>query len=569
MAVAIRPPAPTGSLVTEILDARRPTAATLGRFDALTLALLAAIAAFALGTYGDFAISNDEEVQQRYGEMIVAYYQSGFADRSAFEFRNLYLYGGLFDIVAVLLGRALPVDPYALRHLLSAAAGIAGIAAAAATARLIAGPRAGFIAAAVLSICGVWLGGMFNHTKDVPFAAAMIGAGFLLLRIGRDLPQPRMIDVVGFGLLMGVALGLRAFGILLPFYAGFVVLAGAIRTQGESWPTRVRYALLGSARLLPAMAIAYVIMITAWPWASLDPLNPIRAIWAFARFDYQIRTLLAGEVYWMNAVPRWYLPAYLAIKLPMFLFAGAVVALSALAWPRLLAAASAPAWRRGAALVAFMTAFPILCTVALNGPGFTGMRHYLYVVPPLAVLAGVGFDALLASLERSGTAVAAAAAAAMIAAAAWNAVELARLHPHQYLYFNGIVSGLEGASRRYDTDYWVNIVPEAARGLDAYVRRTGGDPARRHTVAVCGERLPFERVASPRLAWTGDWLHADFFIAPTHMDCDRVLKGKVAFTIERLGVVIGVVQDLRGLGPYERDFIEFRRATRPDAARGR
>ena len=57
---------------------------------------------------------------------------------------------------------------------------------------MIAGPRAGALAALALAVCGVWYGGMFNHTKDVPFAAAMIGASYFLLRAVRELPRPRL-----------------------------------------------------------------------------------------------------------------------------------------------------------------------------------------------------------------------------------------------------------------------------------------------------------------------------------------------------------------------------------------
>ncbi|MCK6453440.1 MAG: glycosyltransferase family 39 protein [Alphaproteobacteria bacterium] len=553
-------------MITAYLDDRRSALAALDRFDALTVALLGALTFVALATYGDFAISNDEEVQQRYGELIVAYYASGFADQAALGFRNLYLYGGLFDVVATLLGRAVPSDPWQLRHLLCALSGIGGIAATAASARLIAGPRAGFLAAVALAVCGVWFGGMFNHTKDVPFAAAMIGATYFLLRIARELPRPRMRHVAGFGILAGAALGLRAYGLLLLAYAGLAILMRAASMDGREWPQRIRFAALGTVRLLPAAAIAYVIMVAAWPWAALELSNPVKAIWVFAHFNYQIRTLLAGEVYLMDAVPRWYVPTYILIKLPLIVLAGALAAMWALARPKLAGGGVFVEKRREIALLAATASFPVLCTVILHGPAFTGMRHFLYVVPPIAVLAGVGLDGVLAALERAGGAAATAAMTAVTVGFSWNAIELARLHPHQYLFFNALVGGLEGASRRYDTDYWVNIMPEAAKGLDAYVRSTGGDPARRHTVAVCGERLAFERTAGPRFVWTGDWLGADFFIAPTHMDCDRVLKGKVAFTIERLGVVIGVVQDLRGLGRYERDFIEFR--DRPPAHAG-
>ena len=53
-------------------------------------------------TFGQYAVSNDEGVHHHYGELIIAYYKSRFTGRSVFGFDNLYLYGGLFDIVAVL-----------------------------------------------------------------------------------------------------------------------------------------------------------------------------------------------------------------------------------------------------------------------------------------------------------------------------------------------------------------------------------------------------------------------------------------------------------------------------------
>jgi len=54
-------------------------------------------------------------------------------------------------------------------------------------------------------------------------------------------------------------------------------------------------------------------------------------------------------------------------------------------------------------------------------------------------------------------------------------------------------------------------------------------------------------VADGRLEWTRDWDRADFFITPTHMNCDRAFGGRVVATVERLGVVIGVVKDRRAL----------------------
>src|SRR6185295_9911729 len=179
---------------------RHPPSLTDGgrAFDAAAMLLFAGLAIIVLLTFQHYAISNDEQVQHRYGELILSYYASGFADQSAFHFKNLYLYGGLFDVVAVALGRVLPFDLFDIRHVLCALIGIAGIGATWATARLVAGPRAALLAAIALASCGAWYGAMFNHTKDIPFAAAMMGATYFLLRIGRDLPRPRALHLLGF-----------------------------------------------------------------------------------------------------------------------------------------------------------------------------------------------------------------------------------------------------------------------------------------------------------------------------------------------------------------------------------
>src|SRR5215469_5185273 len=250
----------------------RPLAA-FDSYDLLTGGILLALAVTALFTFKDYAISNDEGVQHHYGELIIAYYRSGLAVRDLFTFQNLYLYGGLFDIIAVALAHVTSVDPYDLRHVLCAMTGIGGIAASAATARLIAGPRAGLIAAVALATAGAWYGAMFNDTKDIPFAAALAGATLYLIRIARQLPSPRLVDLVLFGLLAGAALGVRSLGLLLFVYVG---LAIALYLPWRERDARLHFAVGSALKIFPGVVLALLIMILAWPWAALSPLNPIR-----------------------------------------------------------------------------------------------------------------------------------------------------------------------------------------------------------------------------------------------------------------------------------------------------
>jgi hypothetical protein len=411
----------------------------------------------------------------------------------------------------------------------------------------VAGPRAGLFAAGLLALCGPWYGAMFNHTKDIPFAAGMMGATWILIRATRDLPYPKWHDVLLFGLFAGAALGMRVTGLIL---AGYLCFAIVVRIPSDTPARNIPvFAVSALAAFLPGLVLAYLIMLAAWPWAALAPLNPVRALEAFAQFHYHILTVLSGTVYEMSKVPRVYVPIYLAIKIELLIWIGAALAVAFALVP--WRAADRPAWpsRREIAILVCAAGLPVLCQVIGHGPAFTGMRHFLFVVPPLAALAGIGIDTGLVRLAGWRPALAPLAGAAAIAAMAWTGARLVELHPYEYLFYNRLVGGLAGASQGYATDYWVNIMPEAVTGLEKFLDRN--DPAKptgqHYTVAVCGERGAFEEQADRRLAFSADWDRADFFIAPTHMRCDTALGGRVIMRIVRLGTVIGLVKDRRAI----------------------
>src|SRR5579883_300612 len=81
---------PSGEQPVECRDiAARSRIATREPWDIATALLLAALALLVACTFRQYSISNDEGVQQRYGELIIAYYASGFHDRALFAFDNL------------------------------------------------------------------------------------------------------------------------------------------------------------------------------------------------------------------------------------------------------------------------------------------------------------------------------------------------------------------------------------------------------------------------------------------------------------------------------------------------
>ncbi len=89
----------------------------------LGLLLLPAMLALSL----DFGVTWDEELQQNYGQYVADYFASGFTDHAALTYRDLYLYGGMFDLLCVVTQRWVGGDDYVVRHLVNASFGWLGV----------------------------------------------------------------------------------------------------------------------------------------------------------------------------------------------------------------------------------------------------------------------------------------------------------------------------------------------------------------------------------------------------------------------------------------------------------
>src|SRR5262245_2955308 len=94
--------------------------------DALAFGVLVAVAVIALFTFRDYGLGWDDLTHSQYGDLLLAFYGSGFRDTRAFSFVNLYYYGGGFDMAAALLAKILPFDLFETRRLFGAAVGLLG-----------------------------------------------------------------------------------------------------------------------------------------------------------------------------------------------------------------------------------------------------------------------------------------------------------------------------------------------------------------------------------------------------------------------------------------------------------
>jgi hypothetical protein len=523
-----------------------PTTSPL--FDRLAVALLVVMAGVVLAMFRDYGLGWDDYTHSEYGDLLVALYGSGFTDRRALSFVNLYMYGGGFDLMAALAAKVAPFGLFETRRLVGGLVGLIGLLATWRIGRRVGGPLAGLAALVLLATCPLYVGHMFMNAKDAPFAVAMAILLLALVRVletyPRIAPATGILTAAGFGLSIGSRV-MGGFGVI--DLTGAVVVVAAIEARLNG--LRPAVARLGRfvLSLLPVAVLAYAIMALVWPWSVIDPLNPLRAVGYFSRFfEKPWHELFAGELITVTEMPRRYVATLFLLQLPeiflLLALAGSLGTLLAACRHKL-----SPNRRAVLAVVWLAGTVPILVTVLARPAMYNGIRHFVFVLPPLAVLGGLASAWLIGTLRRHSVGLAAGTGIVLLAATALPIVEMVRLHPYEYTYFNRLAGGVAGAHGRYMLDYWGLSFKQASQGLAAWLaQRHESKPAdRRWKLAVCGPHRSPQVELGPDFETTWDPQGADFALMLGEFYC-RTFDAPVVAEVVREGVVYARVYDIRG-----------------------
>jgi hypothetical protein len=516
--------------------------------------LLVVLAALMLGTVGDYAMTGDEGVQHRYARRLLRFYATWGTDRSAAADEDVSMYGGFFEIVAEAAAAVWPGDPYRARHVVNVLFALAGFAAAAGMGAHLGGGAGGLLSLLVLALTPPFYGHAFNNPKDIPFAATFAVAVSVVLAVSDRSPRLGWRDALAAGMAIGLTAAVRVAGIALFGFALALWVAVALAkarggVDGEAWPRRHELARLAAA-WLGVVAMGWAVMIALWPWAQAAPLrNPVRALGAFSRFWETMVVFYDGRYLPNGEVSRFYAPTWLALTLPELYLAAAVMGVAALAAmvrrrplsPSTRLRLVQSAWLAAVALL------PVTWVVLRHTPLYDGVRHFLFVVPLLAVLAGVSVASFFRVFRRSRAAMAAGAVLAALAGLTLS--DMVALHPYEALYFNRLFAGgLSRAVERYDTDYWGLTYKE---GADWLLRRYAGAQCR-DKIRVAGNSILLQvayylrateeerRLFAP--VGLGDAPH--FALVTTRFGDHRRTPGRLVHTVDRQGASLLYVFEL-------------------------
>ena len=406
-----------------------------------------------------YGITGDEVTQWKYGNWVWKYIKTFGGDKSILTDpyvadSPLKYYGGFYDgIAAMLIDILKPKDEFLLRHYWNIVFGFAGVIMGGLLAKELTGKwRTAIIAVVFLVFTPRYFGEIFNNPKDIPFATGYLASLYCIIRWLRTLSAPSWKRTIWLGLSIALAISVRVGGILVIAYLGMFYVIEMWRIKGFGSKFFGKTVL----HFIVACVIGWIGACLFWPYALEDIVNnPIEAVKVMSAYPLNITMLYEGVKIRTTEIPASYLPNWLMISTPIYIMIGFLGAL-ALIWKWTKARGGDTAYF----LVLFATLFPILYIIYKKSVVYDGVRHIMFVIPLISILAALFLDSVLDMLKEKMPVRYAVIGITVILVALPARFMLAN-HPNEYIYFNELAGGIKGAYGNYELDYYFNSMKEA------------------------------------------------------------------------------------------------------------
>ena len=436
------------------------TFAGKANFKMLTYGSLILMLLVMLYTSKDFGISGDEMTQNTYGQKVYQYFATFGKDQSCFEpfgrISNAFYYGGFYDLLCVTVNKFSPFDPFDTRHFINAFFGFMIIFFAAKTAKFVKDWDAALVVAWLLFLSPRFLGECMNNPKDVPFALGMLMGVYYIMRFLKAFPNPTRPDMAKLAVAIGFAISIRVGGLLLIPFLGFAVFLYYFTGWRKTYALGSKEVKQLVLRCVAVVAGGYVLGLLFWPYGLQSPIsNPLKALGEMSNFSTPIGMLYNDKNIVSDNVPWFYIPKWIFISTPLIVLLGIVCS------PYLL---KDKRFSFNQIFFLFFAAlFPLLYVIYKKSALYDGWRHLFFIFPPLAILAGLFFTAMMDKMAKPAMkyAVAGVLVLGLLLPAKWCLAN----HPNEIVYFNELVGGIDGAYSHYETDYYMNSLKQASYRL--------------------------------------------------------------------------------------------------------
>ncbi len=299
-------------------------------------------------------------------------------------------------------------------------------------------------------------GHAFINPKDPPFLVFFLASIFLGFEMVDSLAdatksnKQKFVRTIVPAIVLGVTTSIRVLGPL----AGLLILAYAGWKFGRQFRTVIPHFIVYGA-------IAVLVMFVTWPFLWESPIARFIEVFRLMSDNpTNLSVLFGGQVYRAGELSRRYLPFMLVTTLtepvwPLF-FLGVVVGYRKLFEQK---QNSDQIFSLTLVLLWFVI---LVAYVLFRRPSvYDGLRHFLFILPPIFVFTGFTFEFIIDFIVP-------------VWLRAWlilillfpGVMEIIRLHPYEYSYYNSFIGGIGHAFRQYETDYWLTCYKQAVEHLD-------------------------------------------------------------------------------------------------------
>jgi len=404
----------------------------------------------------DFGRNSDETVSNNYGKDILNYYGTGGHDRSVLNedkqgYSHMIYYGLSFDFLCALINKYIsPFGEFETRHLLNALFGFLAMLFAALIALKLANWRAACITMLFIFLTPTFFGHSMNNAKDIPFAAGYIMSIYFLIRMLDRFPEVKFKDILWLAMAIGFTGSNKINGWLI--LTSYLIFFAFLLWVFQLYKSRNQLIAVVALKkmffpIVLVIIISYIISIAFWPYAYSNiftrPLESLKTFENVGKLMIHYE-LFDGRLINMENVPWYYTFKLMLITLPLFVLAGFFIAIISIKWMAKRFNISI------FGLLIFITFIPIIYAIYKHSKLYNGWRHFLFIYPSFAVVAGMGWEFIFQIMKKKYLkyAVVLVFLALMIKTTVWSL----KNHPNEIVYFNELTGGVKGAFGYYELD---------------------------------------------------------------------------------------------------------------------
>lgn len=419
--------------------------------------LLTACVIIGLFTFKDYGLSWDEPLYYDYGNASEYAYSIPARLDGTFDLEKSFgasasdhvtrgpaylLIGGIFEGLLETFG----FDMASAWHLTNFLTYLVGLTFFYALTRLWLDPWPAALSTAFFATQPVFWNHAFINPKDMPFAVFFLISMVLGFRMIDSWDEkPKWQGTLLPGIFLGITTSIR---FIAPY---LVLLLFFYFITKKNWKTIWAF--------VPYGVVAILTMIALWPFLWPNPLERfLFTLHAMSETSANLKILFMGMALPAYDLPRRYFPTLLLTTLTeptWILFIIGVVGVLYKSFQQK---------SFDAKLITILAWFGIVITllVVVNPPNSDGYRHYLFMLPPVFLFAGLGMYEIIKRINIQWMKYI--FAGLILLPAIYNNITL---HPYEYAYYNSTIGGTDSAFREYETDYWLTCYKEAVEDFNA------------------------------------------------------------------------------------------------------